>query len=150
MAPESRVLFVQGLNMHERGETRIFEANKQIERVLCVVRQFGRQPPPTVRLLCASAPLHTRRSRATRKREDISFIRRDGKMGCTVSSCLPARGIPSPSRLCIISQRAGHRPRGILGLSCPAFLPMWSSPVSSFCVRLRGLAQHAPTFLEHL
>ena len=95
-----------------------------MERVHCVIRQFGRQPHSTVRLLCAPATLHTRGSRATRKRENVTFMRRDGKWRCTGSSCLPAPADLSPIRLCIVSQRAGHRPCGNLGLVC--LVPCWN------------------------
>ena len=148
------MFFVHGLDMHTRSETRFLKAGKPIERVHCVIRKFGRQSPPTVRLLCASSPLHTRRGRATRKGKHVTFARRNGKWGCTESSCLPTRG-DLLSQLALHHVSAGgaptlRKPRPFL--PCPLPIPPLrfpSLPPSSVChcrgcVSFLGAVHHFP------
>ena len=41
MAPKGRVFLIRELNMHTRGGTRVFVASEPVQRVHCVIRQFG-------------------------------------------------------------------------------------------------------------
>ena len=75
--------------------------------------------------VCVGTPSHARES-SNKEWEDITFRRRDGKWGCTGSSCLPDRGISSLSWLCNISQRAG-RPCGNRS-PCPLPIPPFCFP----------------------
>ena len=78
-------------------------------------------------------------------RENVSFARRDGKRHRTGSKSLPARGIPSPSRLCIIAQRTGTDPPGASAsfafslASTSALVPF----ISVIVIAHRGLCQAA-------
>ena len=146
MAPEGRKLSV--------GETRVFVASEPLERVHCVIRQFGRQPHSTARLLCRPATLHTW-SWATRKRENVTFAKRDGKWRCTGSNCLPAPADPLPEPALHHFSAGGaptlRKPRPRLPCPLPEPLPCFPSfPTSSSyvichrrgCVSFSGALHH--------
>ena len=150
MAPEGRMLFVDA--------SRVFVASEPIERVHCVIRQVGRQPHSTARLQCAPATLHTQGSWATRKREHVTFIRRDGKWRCTGSSCLPApAGSPPRAGSASFLSGGGTDPAGT-SASFALSLAGTSAIISVFiivrsrichcrgCVSFSGALQHFPVF----
>ena len=64
------VLHTQSFHARNAGNHTNVKSKDEIMftmRTHCVIRSFGPQPPPTVRLLSASTPFHTRRTGATKK-----------------------------------------------------------------------------------
>ena len=118
------MFFVHETNMHTGvrleysygSETRVLVASEPVQRVHCIIREFGHQPPPTVRAVCAGTP-SLGKGQTTRKRENVTVIGRETGSGAAGDPIVcHLEDISSPSRLCTASQWAGHRPSGSLGL----------------------------------
>ena len=114
--------------------------------------------------VCAGNPSHARElGNKEEGKCDVHKERREVALG---SNRLPAPADPPhPSRFCIISQRAGHRPCGILRLVClvplpepPPYFPSFPTSSSSSssnvvesviarcCVSFFGASHHFPVF----